>query len=96
MFQRVWDEMLNYVKKVRNTKSLLSPTNKRINNINFCSSRNNVTFSKCCKRVQQKNNVVTFDLAIAKPNMQLQVEESPIYDKLFINIGVFYVEIVFF
>ena len=38
----------------------------------------------------------TFDLAIAKPNMQLQVEESPIYDKLFINIGVFYVEIGFF
>ena len=46
--------------------------------------------------MQQKNNVVTFDLAIAKPNMQLQVEESPIYDKLFINIGVFYVEIGFF
>ena len=46
--------------------------------------------------MQQKNNVITYDLAIAKPNMQLQVEESSIYDKLFINIGVFYVEIVFF
>lgn len=46
--------------------------------------------------MKQKNNVVTYDLAIAKPNMQLQVEESSIYDKLFINIGVFYVEIVFF
>ena len=39
---------------------------------------------------------VTYDLAIAKSSMQLQAEESPTYDNLFINMGGFHIELAFF
>ena len=39
---------------------------------------------------------VTFDLAIAKIAMQIQHEESPTYDKIFINLGGFHIEMAYF
>ena len=39
---------------------------------------------------------VTYDLAIAKVAKQIQSQESPKYDQLFINIGAFHMELAFF
>ena len=39
---------------------------------------------------------VTYDLAIAKVAMQIQSQESPKYDQLFINLGAFHIESAFF
>ena len=39
---------------------------------------------------------VTFDLAIAKMAIKIQQEESPTYDRLFINFGAFHMEMAFF
>ena len=35
---------------------------------------------------------VTYDLAIARMAMKIQQEESPKYDRLFINFGSFHIE----
>ena len=44
-----------------------------------------------------RNNIaVTYDLAIAKLAMQIQLEETPIYDSLFIAMGPFHIEMAFF
>ena len=39
---------------------------------------------------------VTYDLAIAKIAMQIQLEESPMYDSLFVAMGSFHIEMAFF
>ena len=39
---------------------------------------------------------VTYDLAIAKIVMQIQHEETPKYDSVFIALGSFHIEITFF
>ena len=39
---------------------------------------------------------VTHDLAIAKVAMQIQMEESPLYDLLFIAMGAFHIEMALF
>ena len=39
---------------------------------------------------------VTFDLAIAKMAMEIQREETPTYDDLFIGLGAFHIELSFF
>ena len=39
---------------------------------------------------------VTADLAVAKMMMKLQSEESPVYDRIFINFGAFHLELAFF
>ena len=45
----------------------------------------------------QKNSIaVTFNLAIAKTAMQIQHEETPKYDSLFIALGSFHIEMAFF
>ena len=36
---------------------------------------------------------VTYDLAIAKVAMQIQSQESPKYDQLFINLGSIHIEL---
>ena len=45
---------------------------------------------------QKENNSVTYDLAIAKLAMQIQAEEKPIFDKIFISLGSFHLEMAFF
>ena len=39
---------------------------------------------------------VTYDLAIAKVAMQLQAEEKPTYDNVFIHLGHFHITCAFF
>ena len=39
---------------------------------------------------------VTYDLAIAKMAMEIQREETPTYDDLFIGLGAFHIELSFF
>ena len=39
---------------------------------------------------------IIYDLAIAKVAMQIQSQESPKYDQLFINLGPFHIESAFF
>ena len=40
--------------------------------------------------------LVTYNLAIAKPAMQIQDQESPKYDDLFICFGAFYIMMAYF
>lgn len=51
---------------------------------------------RCAQECRQTYGVVTYDLAAAKPAMQMQVTEKPKYDNLFIMPGVFHVEMAFF
>ena len=48
---------------------------------------------KIAKECQKKEIAVTYDLAIAKVAMQIQAEEAPMFDKLFINLGAFHIEL---
>ena len=45
---------------------------------------------------QKQNTSVTYDLAIAKLAMQIQAEEKPTVDKIFISLGSFHLEMAFF
>ena len=45
---------------------------------------------------QRKSIAVSYDLAIAKIAMQIQETERPAFDKLFICLGVFHIEMAFF
>jgi len=49
--------------------------------------------SKECK---EKYGVVTYDLAIAKPALQIQSLESPKFDNIFIHFGAFHIFLAFF
>ena len=40
--------------------------------------------------------VVTYDLAIAKPALQIQNQESPTYDNVFICFGAFHISLAYF
>ena len=44
---------------------------------------------------QKENIFVTYDLAIAKLAMQIQAEEKPTFDKIFISLGSFHLEMAF-
>lgn len=44
----------------------------------------------------QSNIVVTYDLAIAKMAMQIQIAESPKFDNIFLNLGGFHIQFAFF
>ena len=45
---------------------------------------------------QKENISVMYDLAIAKLAMQIQAEEKPTFDKIFISLGSFHLEMAFF
>ena len=45
---------------------------------------------------QKENNSVTYDLAITKLAMQIQAEEKSTFDKSFISIRFFHLEMAFF
>lgn len=47
--------------------------------------------SNIAKECDQQYGITTYDLAIAKPVMQLQLLLSPTYDNLFINFGSFHI-----
>ena len=44
----------------------------------------------------KKSTSVTYDVLIAKVAMQLQAEEAPKYDDIFVNMGAFHVDMTFF
>ena len=44
----------------------------------------------------KKSISVTYDLLIVKVAMQLQAEEAPKYDDIFVNMGAFHVDMAFF
>ena len=48
------------------------------------------------QRVAAECGVITYDLAIAKPAMQIQVTESPTYDNIFITFGTFHTSMDYF
>ena len=53
--------------------------------------------SKCIANENGKDSIaVTYDLAIAKIAMQIQAEDSPKYDMLFISLGSFHIEMCIF
>ena len=39
---------------------------------------------------------LTYDLAIAKMAMEIQIEEAPRFDNIFVTLGSFHIEIAFF
>ena len=51
---------------------------------------------KIAKECSRKTIAITCDPAITKSSTQLQAEESPTYDNLFINMGGFHIELAFF
>ena len=51
---------------------------------------------KIAEECRQENIIVTYDLAIAKMAMQIQLIEKPKFDALFINLGAFHIEMAFF
>lgn len=44
----------------------------------------------------QSNIIVTYDLAIAKMALQIQISEQPKFDNIFINLGSFHIQMAFF
>lgn len=40
--------------------------------------------------------VVSYDLAVAKPALQIQSEESPMYDNVFVCFGAFHIQMAYF
>ena len=55
--------------------------------------RRTLEIAKECGR---QTIAVTYDLAIAKISMQIQSEETPTYDSLFVAKGSFHIELAFF
>lgn len=51
---------------------------------------------KIAHECHQESIVVTYDLAIAKMAMQIQITERPKFNFLFINLGAFHIEMAFF
>ena len=51
---------------------------------------------KVSEECNKYNISVTYDLAIAKVAMQLQAEEKPTYDNVFIHLGPFHITCAFF
>ena len=47
---------------------------------------------ECIKR----EIVLTYDLAIAKMVMEIQIEEAPTFDNIFVTLGLFHIEMTFF
>lgn len=51
---------------------------------------------KIREECQQDDIIVTYDLAIAKMAMQIQIAESPRFNAIFINLGAFHIQLSFF
>lgn len=51
---------------------------------------------KIAQECHQEHILVTYDLAIARMAMQIQLTEKPKFDNLFINLGAFHTEMAFF
>ena len=69
---------------------MIPPTNQPVSNINISSSRDNEEIINNSIRRSKENNTVTYDLATAKLAMQIQAEEKPTFDKIFISLGSFH------
>ena len=88
--------------------SLIHPQNLHIQKIWYMRQLNqsptsNSVVVETMKKAQRiaeeahKDNIaVTHDPAIAKVAMQIQMEESPLYDNLFIAMGAFHIEMALF
>lgn len=48
------------------------------------------------EKCQQAEIIVRYDLAIAKMAMQIQEQENPQYNNIFVNLGAFHTEMAFF
>ena len=79
-FQKVW-----YLPQISESPTSTSVVQETMNRA-----------QKISKECSSKAIAVTYDLAIAKSSMQLQAEDSPTYDNLFINLGGCHSELVFF
>ena len=70
--------------------------NQPVSNINISSGRDNEEIVRIASEGQKEKISVTYDLAIAKVAMQIQAEEKPTFDKIFISLGSFHLEMDFF
>lgn len=52
--------------------------------------------NEIAKQCQQDHIIVTYDLAIAKMAMQIQENEKPKFDNIFVNLGAFHLQMAFF
>lgn len=52
--------------------------------------------TEIAEKCQQEQIIVTYDLAIAKMAMLIQEKEKPQFDKVFVNLGAFHMEMAFF
>jgi len=49
-----------------------------------------------CNENNRQSLSLTYDLAVAKIAYQIQIQESPTFDNIFIYLGAFHIEISFF
>ena len=70
--------------------------NQPVSSINISSGRDNEEIVRIASEGQKEKISVTYDLAIAKVAMQIQAEEKPTFDKIFISLGSFHLEMDFF
>ena len=69
--------------------------NKPITSLDVVNETLRIT-QRCAIECDKKYGIVTYDLNAAKSAMQIQVTESPKYDKSFIMLGQFHIEMAFF
>ena len=75
---------------------MVPPTNKPTSNVNISSGRDNEEMIKrSIRKSKRKYFRVTYNLANAKLAMQSQVEEKSAFDKFFISLGSFQLEMNF-
>ena len=78
-------QVLGYMENIE-----LPPT--RLDVVRETMSRSQKVASEC----GDKYAVVTYDLAIAKPALQIQAQESPLFDNVFVCFGAFHIFMTFF
>lgn len=54
------------------------------------------TAKEIAKNCDQEQIIVTYDLAIAKLAMQIQLHEKPEFDNVFVNLGAFHMQMAYF
>jgi len=53
------------------------------------------TTQRCAEECSQNYDLATYDLNAAKPALQIQARESPLFDNIFIMSGAFHIEMAF-
>ena len=78
------------------SECLVFITNQCVPYISFCCHRNFERSLKMADKANWDSISVTYDLAITKIALQVQAEEKSTFDRIFISLGSFHIEVAFF